>query len=182
MLQRLTADLALDGPPVVVSGAGDSPPFDEASIAVSGTSVYVAYTSGTPLGAWDTRVAASSDRGTSFAAPVTVNDDGTCATHMHPAISIDGAGRAHVIFYDNRYGTAALMHSAAAAPASAGPLKFSANEFVNDASFTFTTERDFGDWLGDYPGIASAGAHTYVVWTDNRVNDTSQIFFSRTGF
>jgi hypothetical protein len=180
--QRLTADLNIDGPSRVVSVPGDSPPFDEPSIAVDGDNVYIAYVSGTPLGAWDLFVTASTDRGTTFQPPVRVNDDATCATHMHPAITVDGSGRPHVIFYDNRYGTAALMHSVASASAAVGTLSFGANEFVNDAPFTFVTERDTPDWLGDYPGITARGAHTYVSWTDNRVNDTAQIFFTRSGF
>jgi hypothetical protein len=181
-LQRLTADLALDGSRVLVSGAGQSITLDETSIAVDGDRVYVAYTAGTPEGAWDVFVAASTDRATTFNVPVKVNDDPTCATHMHPTIAVDDDGLVHVAFYDNRYLSGAFMHAVSKASASAGPLSFGANEFINDAPFNFVTERDVASWLGDYPGIVARGGHVYCSWTDNRVNDTAQIFFTRSGF
>ena len=178
-LQRFSSALVPEGGRIVLSKGADSPPFDEPSLAVDGNNVYVAFASGTAAGDWDIRVVASHDRGVTVLPSVKANDDASCATHLHPGVAVDGAGKLHVVFYDNRYLEGALMHTASAGT---GTLSFAQNTFVNDKPFGFTTERNAIDWLGDYVGITAHGNHVYVVWTDPRVNQTSQIFFSRAGF
>ncbi len=178
-LQRLTADLALDGGRVQLSGEGESPTLDWPSLVVDGDHVYVAYTAGSVYGAWDIRVAASADRGATFHPSVIANSDPSCATHFHPALAVDSSRRVHVVFYDNRYGDGNLFHAVSIGDAGSGSLAFGDNELVNDAPFPFTTESAGPDWLGAHPAIAIANGTIYVAWTDPRTNGTAQIFFSQ---
>jgi hypothetical protein len=176
-LQAVNEDFTLDGGNVLVTSSIDSPAFDDPSIATFGSTVYVGFISGSPSGAWDVRVAASTDSGKTFAPSVKANDDETCATHFHHQLAVDGTGRVHVLYYDNRYLTGNVMHAFSAA-ADAGGLAFGAGTFVNSKSFPFTTDRDSLAWLGDYLGFSAVGSKMYAVWSDPRA-DRSQIFFSK---
>jgi hypothetical protein len=177
--QRLAADGTLDGANVLASGGTDSPGFDEPSIAVAGSNVYVGFASGPPTGAWDIRVSASIDGGATFEPSVKVNDDATCATHFHHQLAVDGSGRLHAIWYDNRYLFGSVMHAQSPAATSTTPLAFGVNTYVNSAPFTFTTRRDQTNWLGDYLGFAIVGNSLYASWTDNRMLNLSRIQFAK---
>ena len=177
--QRLAADGTLDGGNVLVSGAGDSPGFDDPSVAVSGSNVYVGFASGNATGAWDIRVAASTDDGATFGASVKVNDDATCATHYHHQIAVDGSGRLHAIWYDNRYLFGSVLHAQSPAATSTTPLAFGASTFVNSASFAFSTRRDIQLWEGDYLGLSAVGSSLYAVWSDPRVGGVAHIQFAK---
>ena len=188
-LQKLTADLNPVGAAVIVSGT-DPVPMDVPALAVRGTNVFVAYTSGTGNGAWDIHVAASTNGGATMKAPVKVNGDASCATHLHPAAAVDAAGILHVVYDDNRslYDKdlgldGRVFHTKATAALGAGVLAFAADEVVSKDPYAFTTEAGGPDWLGDYIGVAATtAAHVYVSWADPRTNSTSQIFFTRSGF
>jgi hypothetical protein len=178
-VQRFDANHAKVGTNVQASTPGDSPGFDDPSIAVFGNNVYVGYISGNPMGAWDVRVATSTDGGAHFSPSVKVNDDPTCATHFHHQIVVDSTGRVHAIWYDNRYLTGNVFHAVSPAATAQAPLHFGASTFVNDAPFTFTTRRDQLTWLGDYLGVQIVGSWIYAAWTDNRSTGVGQIFFAR---
>jgi hypothetical protein len=148
-------------------------------VVVDGKKVYVGFISGDFRGAWDVRVAASLDRGSTFAPSVKVNDDASCATHFHHTLAVDGAGALHALFYDNRYLVGNVFHAVSGSAQPAAPLGFSVNTFVNDASFPFTTARDTVGWLGDYLGLAAAGSSLWAVWTDPRGDGAERIYFAR---
>ena len=178
-VQALLGDGTLDGSNVQVTGATDSPVFDDPSLAIDGPNVYVGFVSGTPKGDWDVRVAASLDGGKTFAPSVKVNDDPTCGTHYHQQIAVDHSRNLHAIWFDNRYGAGSVMHAAARPASMSGPLVFGANTFVNDAPFRFTTSRSSTAWEGDYLGLVAAGGELYAAWTDPRIAATSRIWFAR---
>jgi hypothetical protein len=171
-------DGTLKGKNVKVTHGADSPAFEDPSIAVWQSNVYVGFISGAATGGWDVRVAASDDGGQTFQPSVKVNDDATCATHFHHQIAVDGGGDLHALFYDNRFLTGNVMH-AVSAPYHAGmPLGFGQNTFVNSASFPFTTSRASLEWLGDYLGFWIAGNEMYAAWSDPR-GGASEIRFAK---
>jgi hypothetical protein len=179
VLQRFQLDGTPNGANVVVSGAGDSPPFEDPSVASAPPNVYVGFISGTSRGDWDVRVAASLDGGGTFGPAVKVNDDPTCATHFHHQIGVAANGDVHAIWYDNRYLVGNVFHASSPAAAAGAPLAFGANGFVNHASFPFTTSRVTMGWLGDYLGLWLAGGEIYASWSDPRAMGTSRIFFAK---
>jgi hypothetical protein len=178
-LQRFSAANGFDGLNVRVTGGTDSPAFDDPSIAVFGQNVYVGFISGDATGAWDVRVATSTDGGSHFSASVKVNDDPVCATHFHHQIAVDGMGHVHALWYDNRYLTGNVFHAVSPPAAPGTALHFGPSSFVNDTAFTFYTRRDVPGWLGDYLGVAIVGSSIYASWTDNRTTNQGQIYFSK---
>jgi hypothetical protein len=178
-LQRLNADGTANGGNVLVSGGSDSPTFEDPSVAVSGSNVYVGYVSGTSMGDWDVRVAASLDGGATFQPSVKANDDATCATHFHHQVATDASGNVWVTWIDNRYLKGNLFVSSSAPAQTGTPLSFAHNGFVNDTSFDFTTSRQSQAWLGDYVGFTVVGTQGYITWTDPRFMMESRIFFAK---
>ena len=179
-LQRIKADGTLDGANVLVSRPPDSPAFDDPSVAVFGTNVYVGFVSGTPKGDWDVRIATSLDGGATFATSVQVNDDSTCATHFNQQIQTDAAGNVHALWIDNRYLVGNVFHAVSAPATSMAPLGFGAGTFVNSASFGFTTDRASSQWLGDYLGMSIVGGEIYAAWSaPPSASQDTQIYFSR---
>jgi hypothetical protein len=177
-VQAIDSDATKLGKNVLVTGGADSPTFDDPSIAVSGSNVYVGFISGTSSGNWDVRVGASLDSAASFQPSVKVNDDATCATHFHHQIVVDGAGNVHAIYYDNRYLVGNVFHQQSPPAATGQNLAFSPVTFVNSATFPFTTSRADQNWLGDYLGLAVGANTLHALWTDPRLG-TAQIFYAK---
>jgi hypothetical protein len=164
----LAADVQLD--------KGEAVAIEAPAIAVThdGSRVYVAYVTG-KKGAVDIVVRTSSDRGATWSAPVTVNDDGTCATHFHPAMVLDEKENLHVFWYDNRDGAGHFFH----ATSTDGGKTFSPNRLVSRPAFPFDTFQYSTGWLGDYFEPAVAGGKIYVTWSDGREGDQSHAFFAK---
>jgi hypothetical protein len=164
----LAADVKLD--------QGELVAFEAPAIAVTrdGTHLYVAYVTG-KKNAVDVVVRTSADRGQTWSAPVTVNDDGTCATHFHPAMVLDDKENVHVFWYDNRDGGGHFFH----ATSSDGGKTFSPNRLVSRPSFPFDSFQYSTGWLGDYYEPAVAGGNLYLLWSDGREGDQSHAFFTK---
>jgi hypothetical protein len=178
-LQRFDAEGSPIGMNLPVTGGSDSPAFEDPSVAVFGNNVYVGFISGDSTGAWDVRVATSTDGGSHFMPSVKVNDDPSCATHFHHQIVVDEMGNVHAVWYDNRYLKGNVFHAVSPPATAMSPLHFGASTFVNDTVFDFATRRDVPTWLGDYLGVTIVGSSIYAAWTDNRVTHQGQIFFAR---
>jgi hypothetical protein len=178
-IQRFDAHGAKIGANVLVSGGTDSPPFEDPTVTTFGNNVYVGFSSGGPMGAWDVLVATSTNGGASFQPSVKVNDDPTCATHFKNQVAVDAQGSLHVLYYDNRYGSGNVFHAVSPAATGTQPLAFGPSTFVNDVSFPFTTSRASSDWIGDYLGVWIAGGKIYAAWTDPREMMISHIFFAQ---
>jgi hypothetical protein len=165
--QIVAADGTKTGKNVEITGAGDSPGYEDPSVAVSGSNVYVTYSSGTTSGDWDVKIATSLDGGKTFAPGKKVNDDATCATHYHARAAIDGAGGVHVVYADNRYLVAGVFHQSSPAAAAGSPLVFGPATFVNSTAFPFSTNTTGNAWLGDYLAFTVAGTDMYAAWPDS---------------
>lgn len=116
----------------------------------------------------------SSNGGSSWSAPIRVNQDPTGLGHEHyfPWITCDPeTGTLSVIFYDDRNVGGAKCEV------------FCANSFdggdtwedfrVSDVDFTPAPIPGLaGGYMGDYLGISARGGKVYPVWTDNRSDVT----------
>jgi len=122
----------------------------------------------------DCFVAASHDRGATFAPSVRVNDDTGCATHFHPAMLLDAQDRLWVLWYDNRDGAGHFVYSVS----DDGARSFHANRLVSAPVFGFDTFQYSAGWLGDYFRPAITADSIYVLWSDGREDGRSHAFFT----
>ena len=126
----------------------------------------------------ETMVRFSDDNGTTWSAPIRVNDDATTRSQFLPKIASDPAtGNIGVCWHDARNSatnTAMELFCATATPA-ATPV-FSANVQVSDGA---STSNGSGVEFGDYMGLAFKGGNVFPVWADtsnstgNNPNGTS---------
>lgn len=132
-------------------------------LAAAGASVYAVWTD-YRSGDADIFFACSANEGTTWQAPILVNDDGGASTQEQPSVACDGAGTAYVVWTDYRNGEADIYLSSWS-----GGTTFSANTMVNPATA-----------LGEAtePVIALEGSTLYVAWTDT-YNANSDIYFRR---
>lgn len=127
----------------------------------------------------DTMVRYSDDNGTTWSAPIRVNDDATTRSQFLPKIASDPTtGNVGVCWHDARNSaanTAMEMFCATATTAGAAPT-FSANVQLSDGASTSTGA---GVEFGDYMGLAFKGGSVFPVWADtsnstgNNPNGTS---------
>lgn len=155
-------------PNVLVSAGGDAVVQNQPGLAVApdGSALYAAYTRGTNE-ATDIVVTQSTDQGSTWSAPVKVNDDPSCATHFHPWLQLDAQGRLWLLWFDNRDGWGHVAWSVS----TNGGLSFSPNGLASDAPFAFTTTRGAPGWVGDYLQILASGDQLLAVWADPRPTD-----------
>jgi len=158
----------------------------------------VSMASGTVFVAWaddrneddDILLSRSTTGGTSWSAPIRVNDDTVSngKDQWHPALTVTPSGYVHVIFYDRRdSATNKYTHLYHARSTNDG-VSFS-NSIVTSA----VTNPDAFSWwasgsLGDYVGIDSAATLkdcVYLTWGDGRYADpwpkdyNSEVFFEK---
>jgi hypothetical protein len=108
----------------------------------------------------DVFLARSDDRGASWSPPVRVNDDSPGRQQFFAWASVDPeTGSVYVVFYDRR-DTAGDATDVFVARSTDGGASFE-NARVSESSFTPTTAR----FLGDYIGIAARGGRVHPVWT-----------------
>lgn len=155
--------------PVSVSADGEPIPFffSNPTLAIDAgkktTRLYVAYPTGTPDGAWDIRLATSTDGGATWSR-ITVNDDAHCASHMVPEIVVDPrTHKLHITWLDGRAG-GRLAH-AVCAP---GGKTCSPSESISDQPFAaYSYLRQGAAWLGEYYGLALDPKRKllHAIWT-----------------
>jgi len=111
-------------------------------------------------------VRTSDNDGTSWSAPIRVNDDATTRSQFLPKIATDPAtGNIGVCWHDARNSasnTAMELYCSTATPAGATPT-FSANVKISDGA---STSNGGGVEFGDYMGLAFAGGEVHPVWGD----------------
>jgi hypothetical protein len=116
----------------------------------------------------------SEDQGTTWSAPVRVNQDpsGQGSKHYFPWITCDPEnGILSAIFYDDRNvgGMKCEVFCANSSDAGATWEDFK----VSDVSFTPAPIPGLaGGYMGDYLGISARGGWVYPTWTDNRTGNT----------
>jgi hypothetical protein len=177
------------GPPVDAAPVRDTEPLrfrtnSFPSIAVpprgrwlgSSGQVHVAFASATGQDGGDIFVASSFDSGTTFRAPVRVNDDAPGAMQIFPWLAQDETGRLHAVWYDRRGDPHGRLLDLYYSASGDGGLTWSPNRRVTPAGFDPDT--DFGGgFIGDYNGVAAAGGIAYALWTDTR-SGGQDIFFA----
>jgi len=169
--------------PVRVNPVNEPVPYEQAAMAVDGKDVFVAYVRGGTDGAWDIMLAHSQD-GLTWSYEQVNDETEPCATHFHPAISIDRTShKVYVAWYDGRFapyeGAVAISEcDPALTGKQCGP-----NEAVGDAPFFITTDRLGFTFIGDYFGIAARpGGVVWAAFGDTRNNDVSHGFVARGQF
>ncbi len=159
-----STDGARFAPPITVSAAGESIPFFFANptLAVDDrrSAVHVAYAAGTPDGRWDIQLASSRDAGRRWTR-TRVNDDPPCANHMVPNLALDGGGRLHLTWYEDRGGGGHLAYTTCAAGRCARARR------VAPDMAAYELVRHSSKWLGEYESllIDERRRAVHAVWT-----------------
>lgn len=124
----------------------------------------------------------SNDGGSTWAAPVRVNDDLQGQTHFNPWLSVDPTdGTVHVAWYDTRNDPNQEQTRVYTARSSQGGASWEPNlDFLAGGGTGFNNPVDYTNlnlWTndfanpnqyGEYLGIAAAGRKVHAVWTDSR--------------
>lgn len=128
----------------------------------------------------DVFVRRSSDGGTTWSAPVEVNDDNSATSQFLPSMSVDPVdGSLNVCWYDCRNDPANVKADVYYARSTNGGMTFEPN--VRVSSVSSDESQDVADPLnqfGDYLGIAAFGGQVVPAWTDAR-NVYNQAHFNQ---
>lgn len=119
----------------------------------------------------ETMVRFSDNNGSTWSAPIRVNDDATTRAQFLPKIASDPAtGNIAVCWHDcrNSATNTGMREYCSAASNAAGPPVFAANVAVGDGT---STSDGAGIEFGDYAGLALSGNVAHPVWAD-RSNST----------
>jgi hypothetical protein len=160
--------------------------FDDPQVAVApnGTIfvVYGAAVVGGQADAEDVKATFSTDGGSTWAPPVKINDDPSCASHWHPAAVADASNRLWMIWYDERYGDGRVAWAKATVAGNTLQVASQDRGWVTDAAQSFTTSR-VRFFLGDYIGLAISNNQLFAAWGDLRTATSGRVamFFSKTG-
>lgn len=154
-----------DGTPLVWSSAEDPNSVDISGLDLSEPVVFhVAAVN--RFGNSDDVATPSVGGGPGWSSTLRVNDDTGTTDQIQPVIAMGSDGTAHAVWRDSRGGNSDIYY-ARRDPATGA---WSANERVSDV----TTGDQFE------PSIAVDGTgNVYVIWTDARVSDDRNIFFSK---
>ena len=134
--------------------------------------LYMVYTSVAVSGSADTNISLrySDDNGTTWSAPVRVNDDTGAASQFFPRISVDPAsGAVGITWYDarNDTGNSEVQVYGAVGTPTATDVQFSPN-FVVQPGFSSAAAPGFdANQFGDYNGQAFLAGVLRPAWADN---------------
>jgi hypothetical protein len=141
--------------------------------------IYLVYNDvGTQSGdAADVFFTQSNDGGTTWSAPVKLNDDTTTRDQFMPAIAVTPDGsHLMVSWYDRRNdpNNSMIDRYGVIGSISGTTVSFGANFKINDVTFPPANHQDpfiVSDYMGDYDQIAATNANFYTTWGDNRLAD-----------
>lgn len=111
-------------------------------------------------------VRTSDNNGTTWSAPILINDDGGTKSQFLPKIAIDpGTGKVGVCWHDarNSAGNNSMQLFCSTAEPTAGTPVFSASTLVSDGT---SASNGQGVEFGDYMGLAFIGGKLHPVWAD----------------
>ncbi len=110
-----------------------------------------------------------SDNGSSWAAPVRVNDDAVGYDNYLPEIAVGGDGLPYTLAYDFRddtYGSRANLYLSRSPD---GGASWAANARLSGTATNFTTAAtNMAPNMGDYLALGSGGAAVLAAWADGR--------------
>jgi hypothetical protein len=117
------------------------------------------------LGA-EVRFIRSTDGGTTFSAPLTINDNSS-GQQFFPALTLDSSGIIHATWFDTRqHPRNNALYDVYATFSTDGGAIFAPNARVTPASINAGT----ASFIGDYTGIAAAANFAHPVWNDGGFN------------
>ena len=118
----------------------------------------------------------STDGGTTFSAPLKINDDGTATTQLFPSITAASDGTLGVKWWDRRNDplSDSLTDVYMAISHDSGTT-FGKNFRVTDHNWVFGPS-ELGSYHGDYDGIAADGDNFFLSWSDERNADPDAYF------
>ncbi len=116
----------------------------------------------------------STDGGTTWSGPVTVNDDNTPLDQFQPWMDVKQNGRIDIVWLDRRNDPSDQNFDVYFAYSTDRGQTFSANLRVTDQTFPLLA--DPNGWLGEYIGIDVDQNTAYITWADTR-NLERDIYF-----
>lgn len=121
-------------------------------------------------GGEDVVLSRSTNGGTTWSAPLRINDDaaGSPADQFLPWVNVDGAGRVLVTFLDRRDDPANVAFGLYLATSTDGGVTFAPNVRVSDGSFPPSPSTIF---VGDYNAGDTGPGVLHAIWADGRNGD-----------
>jgi hypothetical protein len=140
--------------------------------------VYLAYAADPP-GADEADIffIKSTDGGVTWAAPLTVNDDGTSNDQIHPAIAVKADGTIDLAWYDKRNAANDDQWDVYFANSIDGGASFGPNRRITDQSFTTPSDTSGSPWIGEYLGIDVDATTAYIAFTSGISDSRGDVFF-----
>ena len=163
-------------PAIAVDKGADDGVFTSTETSRSGFgNVYVTYFSGeTPLPqrsqAADIFVSRSTDNGTTFEAPVQVNDDPGATSHVFPTVQVNRNGSVYAGWLDRRDDpTDNVLTETWASISKDDGVSFGANRVQSDVATSWGVRSDARPNFGDYISSDLIGFSTFaLIWADGR--------------
>lgn len=118
----------------------------------------------------------STNGGTTWSGPVTVNDDNTTMDQFQPWMDVKTSGRIDVVWLDRRNDPSDQNFDIYFAYSTDCGQSFSTNMRVTDVTFPLLA--DPNGWLGEYIGIDVDQNTAYIAWADTRNLDRDIYFDS----
>ena len=119
--------------------------------------------------AGDILISKSVDGGTSWLAPVKVNDDPGTTSHVFPSVQVDKHSNVYVAWTDRRDDPANIFTNIYAAVSHDGGATFGHNKVQTDIATTWFARTDAAPNFGDYNSSELLGDNQFVTtWADGR--------------
>ncbi|MEO5987640.1 MAG: FlgD immunoglobulin-like domain containing protein [Candidatus Eisenbacteria bacterium] len=113
-----------------------------------------------------------SDNGTSWSAPIRVNDSPAGVDGIFPEVAVDSRGRVTVFWHDWRDDPACgALSTEYMVQSGSGGLSWGANRRVSDATSFWSINACGSANQGDYQGITVEGQTVMPCWADSRFGD-----------
>ncbi|HKQ96462.1 MAG TPA: sialidase family protein [Candidatus Polarisedimenticolia bacterium] len=145
----------------------------DAGAGPSGGNIYIVWHTG-GNGGEDVVLSRSTDGGTTWSAPMRINDDptGTSTDQFLPWVNVDDAGRVLVTWLDRRDDPANVAFGLYLAVSTNGGVTFVPNVRISDGSFAPSPSTVF---VGDYNQGDARGGVFHAIWADGR-NGNMDVF------
>jgi hypothetical protein len=162
-------------PAIAVDKAADDGVFTSTETSRSGFgNVYVTYFSGqSPLPnrsqAGDIFVSRSTDNGTTFQAPVKVNDDPGTTSHVFPTVQVNRNGAVYAGWLDRRDDPNNVLTETWASVSKSNGATFGPNRVQSDVATSWGVRSDARPNFGDYISSDLLGFSTFaIIFADGR--------------
>lgn len=179
----LTVSVNLGGSQLFSTGPNPAGLLGQASIGVDRSTnstrgnVYALCSVGTGSGVCDVMFARSTDRGTTWSAPLRINDPGPNSYHWFGTLAVAPNGRIDVVWFDTRNDPNNNFSELYYSSSSDGGLTWSANRAVSLA-FNTTLGWPQQQKIGDYLGLTALNDATCVAYSAT-YNGEEDVYFLR---